>query len=145
MSRTRQEGRGEAKAPAWTLAELARESAVPARTIRFYIARGLLPGPAKAGRGATYGRGHRERLREIGRLQAEGLTLQEITRRLAGEGTRSPGVAPTAWWQYAVAEDVVVSVRADASPWRLRQINAWLAQLGTSGGEDAERKGHDNP
>lgn len=37
------------------LAELAQKAGLPGRTIRFYIARGLLPGPLKAGRGATYG------------------------------------------------------------------------------------------
>ena len=30
-----------------TLAELSEESGIPARTIRFYIARGLLDGPVK--------------------------------------------------------------------------------------------------
>jgi DNA-binding transcriptional MerR regulator len=122
-----------------TLAELAEQSGVPGRTIRFYIARGLLPGPGKAGRGATYGRAHRERLREIGGLQAKGLTLMEITRRLAGEGVRSASVEPTAWWQYPVADDVVVNVRADASPWRLKQIRTYLAQM-ASGLRDNERK-----
>jgi len=37
-----------------TLAELSEESSIPARTIRFYIARGLLDGRVKAGRGAVY-------------------------------------------------------------------------------------------
>ena len=117
------------KSQALTLAELAEQSGVPGRTIRFYIARGLLPGPGKAGRGATYGRAHGERLREIGRLQAQGLTLLEITQRLAGEAARSASVEPTAWWQYEVAEGVVVSVRADASPWRLKQIKTYLAEM----------------
>ena len=122
-----------------TLAELAQATGVPGRTIRFYIARGLLPGPGKAGRGATYGREHRERLREIGGLQAKGLTLMEITRRLAGEGVRSAGVEPTVWWQYSIADDVVVNVRAGASPWRLKQIRRYLAQM-ASGLRNNERK-----
>jgi DNA-binding transcriptional MerR regulator len=48
-----------------TLAELADASGIPPRTVRFYIARGLLEGPEVAGRGATYGPGHLERLQKI--------------------------------------------------------------------------------
>ena len=128
------------KSQAMTLAELAEQSGVPGRTIRFYIARGLLPGPGKAGRGAAYGRVHRVRLRDIGSLQAQGLTLMEITRRLAGEGARSASVEPTAWWQYEIAEGVVVSVRADASPWRLKQIRTYLAQMASGLRGNEERK-----
>jgi DNA-binding transcriptional MerR regulator len=110
------------------LAELAEKSGVPGRTIRFYIARGLLSGPFKAGRGASYGPEHLQRLREIGALQARGLTLEEIARRSAeSSGTVSP--APTACWQYQVADDVVVTVRAEVSPWRMKQIRKHLAIL----------------
>jgi DNA-binding transcriptional MerR regulator len=48
-----------------TLAELADASGIPPRTVRFYIARGLLEGPEVAGRGATYGPGHLERLQKM--------------------------------------------------------------------------------
>ena len=48
-----------------TLAELSEESGTPARTIRFYIARGLLDGPLKAGRGAVYTAEHLARLEKI--------------------------------------------------------------------------------
>ena len=65
----------------WSLAELAEEVGLSARTVRFYIGRGLLPGPEKAGRGASYGPAHLERVREIQRLQADGLTLAEIALR----------------------------------------------------------------
>ncbi|MCS7316479.1 MAG: MerR family transcriptional regulator [Bryobacterales bacterium] len=110
-----------------TLAELAEQTGVPARTIRFYIARGLLPGPLKAGRGAVYGRVHLERLELIRRLQASGKTLAEIARVVAGEERRSALPGPDAWWRYPVASDVEVWVRADSPPWRLRRIrNAML-------------------
>ena len=58
----------------------AEETGVPARTIRFYIARGLLPGPQHAGHGAIYGEVHGKWLQEIKQLQAKGLTLNEIAR-----------------------------------------------------------------
>ena len=119
-----------------SLAELAAQTGIAGRTIRFYIARGLLRGPAKAGRGAAYGPEHLERLREITRLQGQGLTLAEIAQRLSGEQANAP--APLGWWHYALAEDVVVMVRADASPWRLKQIRRHLAQTGLGLGEEKE-------
>src|SRR5437868_14346256 len=94
-----------------TLAELAEASGIPARTIRFYIARGLLNGPLKAGRGASYTAEHLERLEEIKRLQAEGRVLNEIAQIVAG-GPPGQGIAPpTAWGQHALAGDLRVGVR----------------------------------
>jgi DNA-binding transcriptional MerR regulator len=60
-----------------TLADLAADTGIPERTIRFYIARGLLNGPVKAGRAAAYTPEHRKRLGKIKRLQADGRTLAE--------------------------------------------------------------------
>ena len=111
-----------------TLAELASETGVPARTIRFYIARGLLAGPEVAGRGAAYGPAHLERLGTIRRLQQRGMTLAEIARELEGAGA-AVLPAPSAWWQYAVSPDVMVSVRADAAPWRLKQVREALEAM----------------
>ncbi len=73
-----------------TLAEIAEASGLPARTIRFYIARGLLNGPAKGGRNAAYTAEHVARLERIKRLQAAGHTLSEIGRMLSGPSGRSP-------------------------------------------------------
>ncbi len=111
-----------------SLAELSEQSGVPGRTIRYYIARGVMPGPLKAGRDAAYGAGHLERLKAIEELQARGLTLMEIARQLAG-GPRREALQPVACWQYQVADDVVVTVRAGVSPWRLKQIGHQLAQM----------------
>src|SRR5690349_18748695 len=107
-----------------SLAELAAQSGVPARTVRFYIARGLLDGPAVAGRGADYDLAHLERLRKIRDLQGRGLTLAEIAQELSGTRTALP--EPSAWWQYRISPDVIVSVCADAAPWRLKQVREAL-------------------
>jgi DNA-binding transcriptional MerR regulator len=131
----------------WSLAELAEEVGLPARTVRFYIGKGLMPGPKKAGRGASYGREHLERLQEIQRLQGEGLTLAEIA--LRGEVVESLSLPePEAWWSYGIADGVEVRVRADQAPWRLRQIQRALAELGkkldndvSPSGESDGRKG----
>lgn len=112
-----------------TLAELADASGLPARTIRFYIARGLMDGPVKAGRGAVYTPDHLERLERIKSLQAEGRMLSEIGRALGGVEPERDGAPPTAWWQHAIAEDVVVWMRADMSPWRIKQVRSAVDEL----------------
>jgi len=111
------------------LAEIADASGTPARTIRFYIARGLLNGPAKAGRGAAYTSEHVARLDRIKKLQSEGHTLSQIARILAGRVSASAVSRPTAWWQHAIAGDVVVWVRGDASPWRMKQLHRAIEEF----------------
>jgi DNA-binding transcriptional MerR regulator len=67
-----------------TLGELTEEADVSVRTVRYYIAEGLLPPPAGAGPASAYTPGHLDRLRLIHRLKAAYLPLKEIRRRLAG-------------------------------------------------------------
>ena len=111
-----------------TLTDLEAESGIPARTIRFYIARGLLEGPVKSGRGAVYTARHLERLEQIKKLQSEGRTLSEIGGALAERGEPS-GPAPEAWWRYKVDEDVVVWVKAGQSPWRTKQVREAIEEF----------------
>jgi len=113
----------------FTLVELAEVSGVPARTIRFYIAKGLLPPPLVGGRAASYGEHHLKELDRIKKLQGQGQTLAQIAWH-PGEGekeVRPP--EPSAWWNYPVSKDVVVEVRCDASPWRLKQVRSLIAQM----------------
>lgn len=105
-----------------TLAELSEESGTPARTIRFYIARGLLDGPVKSGRGAVYTPEHLTRLEKIRQLQSEGRMLAEIAHELNGGPPAETAISPEPWWQYRVEEDVTILVRGDVSPWRMKQI-----------------------
>jgi DNA-binding transcriptional MerR regulator len=113
-----------------TLADLAEHSGIPARTIRFYIARGLLDGPTKAGRAAAYTQDHLSRLDRIKSLQTEGRTLAEITHLLTAPEAPIPTVAPSAaWYQHILHDDVMVFVRADASPWRMKQIRTAIDQM----------------
>ena len=111
-----------------TLAELAEAAGLPARTIRFYISRGVLDGPTKAGRDAAYTAEHLARLNWIKERQSEGRTLSEIARIAGGSG--EAGVPVSSWWQYAVADDVVVLVRSDGSPWRLKEIRTAIDDFG---------------
>ena len=115
-----------------TLADLAESSGLPARTIRFYIARGLLDGPVKSGRAAAYTSEHLARLEKIKELQAKGRMLSEIGRSLGGEAPEKRAAPPTAWWQHAISDDVVILTLADASPWRTKQIRGAIEEFARS-------------
>ena len=84
-----------------TIDELAERQGLPVRTIRFYIAQGLLPGPGSRGKSAAYGEEHLVRLRLIRQLSErhvplskiqellQGLSLGEVKALLAAEADRS--------------------------------------------------------
>ena len=66
----------------YTLTDLADLAGVTPRTVRYYLAQGLLPAVGVAGPGAKYDDRHLARLRLIKRLQREHQPLAEIRRRL---------------------------------------------------------------
>lgn len=76
-----------------TLTDLARLAGVTPRTVRYYVAQGLLPAPVTAGPATRYGAGHLARLRLIRRLQREHLPLAEIRARLERLGDEEVGQA----------------------------------------------------
>lgn len=65
------------------LEELAAKAGTSARTVRYYVQRGLLPAPAFRGKDTAYGRDHLVRLRAIRRLQDRFLPLDAIQAELA--------------------------------------------------------------
>lgn len=66
-----------------SLTDLATRTGVTPRTVRYYVAQGLLPSPIGQGGGAHYTDRHAARIRLIKRLQREHLPLAEIRNRLA--------------------------------------------------------------
>jgi DNA-binding transcriptional MerR regulator len=70
----------------YSLADLARLADVTPRTVRYYVAQGLLPAPGAAGPATRYGDGHLARLRLIRRLQRDHLPLAEIRIRIERMG-----------------------------------------------------------
>jgi DNA-binding transcriptional MerR regulator len=88
--------------PDYTLAELARLADVTPRTIRYYVAQGLLPSPDSAGPATRYGEAALARLRLIKQFQRDHLPLAEIRVRLDAMTTEDiaalagePDTAPT--------------------------------------------------
>lgn len=71
----------------YKLEELAREAGTSARTVRYYVQRGLLPAPAFRGKDTAYGEEHLARLRAIRRLQEAYLPLDAIAVELEGRST----------------------------------------------------------
>lgn len=67
-----------------SLRELEERSHVPGRTIRYYIAEGMLPGAVARGKGAAYGEEHLLRLQMIRRLAEQHVPIREIKQRLGG-------------------------------------------------------------
>ncbi|HEY8445772.1 MAG TPA: MerR family transcriptional regulator [Thermomicrobiales bacterium] len=68
----------------YSLGELTEAAGVSVRTVRYYIAEGLLPPAVTAGARSFYTQAHLDRLRLIGLLKEAYLPLKEIRRRLAG-------------------------------------------------------------
>lgn len=67
----------------YTISDLARLTGLSVRTIRYYLAQGLIPASGESGPGAHYGQGHLDRLRLVRRLQQQHLPLAEIRTRLS--------------------------------------------------------------
>jgi DNA-binding transcriptional MerR regulator len=66
-----------------TIDQLADQTGVSVRTIRYYITEGLLPGPAGRGKAATYTQEHVDRLRLIRRLTEQRVPLAQQRARLS--------------------------------------------------------------
>jgi hypothetical protein len=47
---------------------------------------------------------------------------------------------PTAWWQHAIADDVIVWVRVGASPWRTKQLRAAVEEFARRGRREKRAK-----
>src|SRR3712207_2940192 len=69
--------------PTYTIGQLAARLRITPRTIRYYVAEGLLPPPDTRGRYARYGVSHLCRLQLIAHLKEAYLPLAEIKARLA--------------------------------------------------------------
>jgi DNA-binding transcriptional MerR regulator len=68
---------------AYKLEDVAKAAGVSARTVRYYVQRGLLPAPTFRGKDSSYGREHLARLKAIRRLQDAFLPLDAIQAELA--------------------------------------------------------------
>ena len=130
----------------YKLDELARAAGTSPRTIRYYVQRGLLPGPHFRGKDTSYDHEHLVRLRAIKRLQEaylpldaiaaelERRSMEEIERIADGrEEIAKPPPAPAApstppaklrwraWHRVEIAPGIELSV-ADDAPVHSREL-----------------------
>jgi DNA-binding transcriptional MerR regulator len=75
MVRTPESGAPDEPTTNYTIDDLAAQSGVPSRTIRYYQSEGALPPPERRGRVALYDDDHLQRLKLISELQTRGLSL----------------------------------------------------------------------
>ena len=141
------------------LTELAEAAGVSARTVRYYVQRGLLPAPDFRGKDTVYGADHLIRLRAIRRLQERYLPLDaiqvelerhapaELAKIAAGEEVTPPARSPSGpapgvprvsvpdrWERFELAPGVELFVRDEGSARRFaRRI---LEQVTARQGED---------
>jgi len=97
--------------PDYSIAELTDLIGVPDRTIRFYVAQGLLLGPDRRGPGAQYPEENLYRLRLIRKLAGDNKPLAAIRdeiERLGPEGLRQQAAPRTAL-------DYIRELRGEAS------------------------------
>lgn len=110
----------------YTIADLQGETGVSPRTIRFYIAEGLLPPAYGRGPSATYDVGHLLRLRYIQALKDERLALGDIKDRLNNLTDEH------------IATAMHVRTRPDEDRWRRVHLHPGL-ELHMREGREAER------
>jgi DNA-binding transcriptional MerR regulator len=111
----------------YTTAELADLANVTPRTVRYYVANGLLPSSGRPGPGAKFGNDHLARILLIRRLQRDHLPLAEIRRRLESLG-----------------EDSLMHVKGDAREGpdtALEYVRSALSEM--HGSTSAEPRSHD--
>ena len=97
----------------YSLMELSEKTGVSPRNIRYYISKNLLDGPSQVGRNAVYTEDHLERIGQIKEMKEQGLSLHEIA--VESQDARITLSEPTTWVQYALEDDVQVSVRSTLS------------------------------
>jgi DNA-binding transcriptional MerR regulator len=107
----------------YTLSDLEHETSVNARTIRYYIAEGLLQPAYGRGPSATYDADHLLRLRMIQQMKDDRMSLRDIKERLSHMTPDDIAVmlkiqlqpAAETWRRYALHRDLEVMVR-DRAP-----------------------------
>jgi DNA-binding transcriptional MerR regulator len=121
----------------YSIDELSTLAGVTPRTVRFYIAEGLVERPQGEKRGAHYLQRHLEQLLLIRRWTDAGLSLDRVRELIAGapEDPRPRRAAPGSvevWSRVTVADGLEVQIepgRADLSPEQVRSLVRGITAL----------------
>jgi DNA-binding transcriptional MerR regulator len=139
----------------YKLDELAAAAGVSARTVRYYVQRGLLPAPAFRGRDTVYDEEHLLRLRAIRRMQDQYLPLDAIQAELARLGSAeleqagrapsaeapAPQPAPERWlrWRLAPGVELLASERAGIDDELASELRGIIERHGAAGHRGGRR------
>ena len=112
-----------------SLQQLGERADVPGRTVRFYIQKGLLPGPEGEKRGAYYTESHLAELLRIRQWQEAGLSLDAIAGLL--QARSEPPVEPARPGAIEVRSHLIVAdgLELVVAPERARLTQAQLRSL----------------
>jgi DNA-binding transcriptional MerR regulator len=118
----------------YSIHDLATLASVPTRTVRFYIAQGLMDRPHGAKRGAWYEERHLQQLLLIRRWTDAGLSLERVRELQAGSPEEAPPrpIKPgmvEVWSRITLADGVEIQVepgRADMTP---EQVRAFIQDV----------------
>lgn len=121
----------------YSIDELATLAGVTPRTVRFYIAQGLLDRPAGEKRGSHYLRRHLEQLLLLRRWVDAGLSLERVRELIAGAPEdpprrAAPPGAVEVWSRITVADGLEVHVepgRAGLAPEHMRALVRGITAL----------------
>lgn len=126
--------------PRFTIDELADAAGTPKRTIRYYIAQGLISPALGRGRSAYYTPSHLEELERVKLLRQRGLSIEEIRARRQERPAEPP--RGETWERFRPHPALEVHLRADAPPYvrilaegLLHDADAWLSDA--AGSEEA--------
>jgi DNA-binding transcriptional MerR regulator len=116
--------------PRFAVDDLASLAGVTPRTVRYYIAQGLIDKPEGEKRGAHYLRRHLKQLLQVRRWTDAGLSLDRIRELRAGAPENPPprAVAPgtvEVWSRMTLADGLELQIepgRAGLAPPQLRQL-----------------------
>jgi DNA-binding transcriptional MerR regulator len=130
----------------YTIQEVVDQAGISRRTLRYYIAQGVLMPPVGNGRKARYTDEHLDRVAKVRKLQEEGLTLVQIRDGVApeagvlrgrpGETNVPPGHG---WVHLPTTGELLILLRADLPEERAEIIKKAAAAMMASldaGGED---------
>ena len=114
----------------YSIHDLATLASVPTRTVRFYIAQGLMDRPHGAKRGAWYEERHLQQLLLIRRWTDAGLSLDRVRELQAGSPEEAPPrpIKPgmvEVWSRISLADGVEIQVepgRAGMTPEQVRSF-----------------------
>jgi DNA-binding transcriptional MerR regulator len=118
----------------YSIHDLATLASVPTRTVRFYIAQGLIDRPFGAKRGAWYEERHLQQLLMIRRWTDAGLSLDRVRELQAGSPEEAPPrpVKPgmvEVWSRVTLADGIEIQVEPGRAGMTPEQVRAFIQDV----------------